>query len=151
MQRIAAHDDGSWSADGADAAPRGALCSRFGQFYAESEELVPAVADAFARGAVDDLAPLVDRSQALTESHLRNTLEETEWLPAAARRLGALAASAFGAGFGGSVWAVARADKAEALLQQWEREYAQRFPARAPTARFFAMRSPAPGARCVLG
>ena len=147
-ERILAKDDGAFVADGS--VPKGALSRRFEQFYAESEELVPAVADAFARGIPSALGVLVDRSQALTQSHLRNTLEETEWLPAAARRLGALAASAFGAGFGGSVWAVAPIDTAETLLRNWEREYAQRFPDRVPTSRFFLMRSPAPGARSVL-
>ena len=63
---------------------------------------------------------------------------------------GAHAASAFGAGFGGSVWAVAPTDKAEALLAAWEAEYLKRFPERAATARFFSMRAPAPGARSVV-
>lgn len=145
--RITARDDGTLAPDGR--APAGALLRRFEQFFCESEQLVPGVAAAMGRADGDALAPLVDRSQALTESHLRNTLEETEWLPAAARRLGALAASAFGAGFGGSVWAVVHAEQAETLLANWEQEYAQRYPQRVAQARFFAMRTPAPGARSV--
>ena len=96
------------------------------------------------------LGKLVDRSQQLTESHLRNTLEETEWLPRAARRLGCVAASAFGAGFGGSVWALASAEHAAELLRRWEGEYAAAFPARQEHARFFAMSAPGPGARSVV-
>ena len=145
--RISALDDGTFAPDGA--APKGALLRRFQQFYEESEQLVPWVGAAFATADADALGTLVDRSQELTTSHLRNTLEETEWLPAAARRLGAHAASAFGAGFGGSVWALAAAEEADTLLQAWEREYAQRYPQRSAQARFFAMRSPAPGARSV--
>ena len=102
------------------------------------------------RRDVDALGPLVERSQHLTETHLRNTLEETEWLPRAARRLGCLAASAFGAGFGGSVWAVAMAKDAEELLRQWESEYVAAYPERREQARFFAMRTPGPGARSVV-
>ena len=151
------------------------FASRPDRFYEESEQLVPWVGAAFkeaseaeraeaeraedepaldslgegAKMAAEGIGTLVDRSQELTATHLCNTLEETEWLPAAARRLGAHAASAFGAGFGGSVWALAAAKEADALLQAWEREYAQQYPQRTAQARFFAMRSPAPGARSV--
>ena len=149
-EAIKAHDDGVWAASDGSVVPRGSLLRRYEQFFTESEELVPGVASLLASDDSAALGVLVDRSQALTESHLRNTLVETEWLPAAARRLGAHAASAFGAGFGGSVWAVAPADKAEALLSAWEAEYLQRFPERAPSARFFTMRAPAPGARSVV-
>ena len=68
--------------------------------------------------------------------------------PAEARRLGALAASAFGAGFGGSVWALSRAEEAEALREKWEAAYLQAFPARSGVATFFVM-APGPGACCV--
>ena len=129
--------------------PDGALCRRFEQFFDESEVLVGGVARALAKGDGAALGSLVDRSQALTESHLKNTLEETEWLPRTARRLGCLAASAFGAGFGGSVWALARAEEAEAMLEGWESAYAEAYPARRAQARFFAMRTPGPGARSV--
>ena len=54
---------------------------------------------------------LVDRSQQLAERRLGNQVPETIELARSARELGARAASAFGAGFGGSVWAlVSRAD-----------------------------------------
>ena len=49
---------------------------------------------------------LVDQSQAATEQLLGNQVPETVWLAREARGLGAIAASAFGAGFGGSVWAL---------------------------------------------
>ena len=188
-KRIASVDDGTYAPNGA--APAGSLVRRFKQFYEESEQLVPWVAEAIRRDDREALGSLVDRSQELTETHLRNTLEETEcaraltkrlgrsapsaapamassqlsvssscipaptpypvrrWLPKAARRLGAVAASAFGAGFGGSVWALADSDAASPLLQAWRSEYAQRFPEREAQARFFEMPTPAPGARCV--
>jgi len=91
---------------------------------------------------------LSQESQRLTVEYLQNTVEETAWLPAEARRLGALAASAFGAGFGGSVWALSRADEAEALREKWEAAYLQAFPARSGVATFFVM-APGPGACCV--
>ena len=155
---IARSDDGTHPSG----LPPGVLCRRYEQFHAESEVIIPAVFEALERvgrreggradePSLEDLSALVDRSQSLTASHLRNTLEETEWLPAAARRLGAIAASAFGAGFGGSVWALVRADEAEDLLARWQREYAQAYPERQIDARFFTMASPAPGACSVVG
>ena len=59
-------------------------------------------------------------------------------MAAAARRLGAAAASAFGAGFGGSVWALVEAVAAEDFLASWEAQYRAEFPEHAPLARFFA-------------
>ena len=50
--------------------------------------------------------------------------------------------------FGGSVWALSRADEAEALREQWEAAYLQAFPARSGVATFFVM-APGPGACCV--
>jgi galactokinase len=58
-------------------------------------------------------------------------------LAASARRLGALAASAFGAGFGGSVWALVEKAKAGDFLARWSREYAAAHPAPAAAAEFF--------------
>jgi galactokinase len=60
-----------------------------------------------------------------------------------ARRLGAAAASAFGAGFGGSVWALVREAESTTFLAAWKEHYLLAFPARAGRATFFAAR---PGA-----
>mmetsp|Transcript_4191 Transcript_4191/g.13546 ORF Transcript_4191/g.13546 Transcript_4191/m.13546 type:complete len:276 (-) Transcript_4191:54-881(-) len=148
LARIASADRGG----GPSGFPAGALARRYEQFHAESEVLIPAVHGALSQREVplSTLASLVDRSQALTASHLRNTLEETEWLPAAARRLGAVAASAFGAGFGGSVWALVEAGRAREILAEWSRAYAEEYPHRQAHARFFAMESPPPGACSVV-
>ena len=122
---------------------------RYEQFHAESEVIIPTVASAFA-GCGENLRVTlsreVERSHALTSSHLRNTLPETDWLPACARRLGAVAASAFGAGFGGSVWALVAAEEASSFREAWSREYTSAYPDRQQYARFFVMDAPAPGA-----
>ena len=82
------------------------------------------------------LGRLVDQSQAMTESLLGNQVRETVWLASFARKLGAAAASAFGAGFGGSVWALVQRTAAESFLQDWQQAYRQQFPARAPQSQF---------------
>jgi len=51
-----------------------------------------------------------------------------------ARELGAVAASAFGAGFGGAVWALVEEGGAEEFAESWLGHYVDRFPARADEA-----------------
>lgn len=121
------------------------LLQRFEHFYAESEQILPAAGDALERGDLAEFGKQVDRSQDLTERLLGNQVPQTVHLARSARRLGALAASAFGAGFGGSVWALARQADADALLQAWEQDYRAAFPADAAHACFFATR-PGPAA-----
>jgi galactokinase len=48
---------------------------------------------------------------------------ETIALAGLARRLGAEAASAFGAGFGGAVWALVDEDESQRFLARWRTEY----------------------------
>lgn len=114
-----------------------ALLARTRQFLLENEELRPAVGDALARGDLKALGPLVDRSQKASEEWLRNQVPETVRLAALARAKGAAAACAFGAGFGGSVWAMVEAARADAFLKRWKRAYLAEFPQHAARARFF--------------
>ncbi len=117
------------------------LLHRFEQFLAESAEIIPEVGDCLARGDVEGIGLLVDRSQRAAERWLGNQVEETVALARSARKLGAAAASAFGAGFGGSVWALVRAREAEEFIERWAREYRRAFPARAPHSEFFLTRA----------
>jgi galactokinase len=48
-----------------------------------------------------------------------------------------MAASAFGAGFGGSVWALVREADAGAFLADWARRYREAHPDEAARAAFF--------------
>jgi galactokinase len=123
------------------------LLNRFDQFVEESDVLVPSVVDLFARGEVDRLGPLVDRSQDAAERLLGNQIAETVALARSARALGALAASAFGAGFGGSVWALVPEAGAAEFEARWASEYRRRFPAVAGSARFFSTRPGPPAQR----
>jgi len=125
--------------------PADALAGRLEQFVLESLDLVPAAAAILARGAVDELGAVADRSQVAAEEWLGNQVPETIALARDARSLGAVAASAFGAGFGGSVWALVNVGDVQPFMQHWAARYAERFPEAAERAEFFA--SPAgPGA-----
>src|SRR5207245_3711462 len=97
------------------------LRPRLEQFLAESWEIIPAAAEALAQGDTTALGPLVDRSQALAAQGLGNQIPETIALARRARELGAAAASAFGAGFGGSGWALVREVDAPEFREGWAR------------------------------
>ena len=118
------------------------LLGRFEHFFVENEQIIPAAGDALAAGA-DGLAEfgrLVDRSQEAAETLLGNQVPQTCFLARTARSLGAAAASGFGAGFGGSVWALVHRDRADALLAEWARRYGEAFPAEGASSSFFLTR-----------
>lgn len=123
----------------------GALRERFEQFFDESEVLTPKLGQAIAAHDVATLGDVSAESHRQTIHYLRNTIPETAWLPQEARRLGALGASAFGAGFGGSCWALVPAAEADAFCAKWREAYLEHFPRWAETCEFFAM-FPGPGA-----
>src|SRR6185436_4179336 len=105
-----------------------ALLDRFDQFLEESERLIPSAMGQLEARDYAAFGAIVDRSQALAETLLGNQIPETIALAAFARQQGASAASSFGAGFGGSVWALVRVEEATAFIDRWSRRYADRFP-----------------------
>ena len=113
------------------------LLDRFDQFHAEANELIPAAGDALERGDMVAFGDLVTRSQSGAERALENQIPETISLVQQARELGALAASAFGAGFGGSVWALVDSKSADLFRDRWRDAYRNAFPMSAPHAEFF--------------
>jgi galactokinase len=125
--------------DGFDAAT---LLNRFDQFVEESRVIIPSAGDALAAGDLSKFGALVDRSQELAERLLCNQVPETAFLARSARELGAVAASAFGAGFGGSVWALVPDDDAERLSAHWATAYRAAFPSR--SAAFLSTRAGGP-------
>lgn len=115
--------------------------ARLEQLHLESELLIPMAAAALRDGDLRALGAAVDRSQRAAETHLRNQIPETVYLARAARALGAVAASAFGAGFGGSVWALVPAAASEAFSNDWREDYVTSFPQHAADAEFFLTRA----------
>ena len=122
-----------------------ALLDRYDQFLEESTRLVSGAGDALERGDLDTFGRTVARSQELAETRLRNQVPETMALAGAAREHGALAASAFGAGFGGSVWALVEKAGVHTFLDRWQNAYRTECPDAAPRSRFFLTR-PGPAA-----
>lgn len=121
------------------------LKNRFEQFLSETYEIVPHAAGAIARGDVAAFGAEVARSQLGAETLLANQTGETIALVRLARDHGAAAASAFGAGFGGSVWALVRTPTAGEFLDAWRDAYRAAYPDAAANAIFFLTRG-GPGA-----
>lgn len=121
-------------------ASAGALEARLEQFAAEALEIVPGAGDAFAASDFSAFGALVDRSQRLAEATLQNQIAETIHLARSARTQGAVAASAFGAGFGGSVWALIESRRAEVFTHEWQASFTASFPERETQAEFFTTR-----------
>jgi galactokinase len=88
---------------------------------------------------------LVDRSQTLTSDLLQNQVPQTVALATLAREAGAVAASAFGAGFGGSVWALVKDSEAAEFLEAWAAAYGKVFGEESGRAIFFTT-DPGPAA-----
>jgi galactokinase len=104
---------------------RNALARRLAHFVAENGR-VPHAARAFAAADADAVGALARDSQREADEWLGNQVAETRVLAVTATDIGAMAASSFGAGFGGSVWALVRGGDAAAFAAAWLREYARR-------------------------
>ncbi len=89
---------------------------------------VPQAAEAFRREDVEAIGALSAASQADADDLLDNQTPETRTLARLARDCGAFASSGFGAGFGGSVWALAPADEAPAFASRWLDAYRTAIP-----------------------
>jgi galactokinase len=118
--------------------PAESLVARFDQFNAEVSEIIPAAGDALAQQDLRAFGELVAASQRGAEDALGNQIPETIALVQQARKLGAVAASAFGAGFGGSVWALVQSSSIQAFARDWSAAYAAAFPNAARHADFFS-------------
>lgn len=96
---------------------------RLEQFLVESLELVPAGASALRRADATGFGEVTAASHALAESALRNQVPPTSAMVRLAGELGAIGASAFGAGWGGSTYAVVPAADAAEFASAWLMRY----------------------------
>ena len=148
LREIAARVDPGGLMDALEAIGRGTsaddadldLPGRFELFFREDQEIIPAVGDALAGGEVDRIGTLVDASHAGAARGLQNQVDQTNFLQRSARELGAIAATYFGAGFGGSVWAMVERGRGEDFRRRWRQGYAERFSEEAELSEFFLTR-----------
>ena len=118
------------------------LSARLAHFIAEDARVPKALA-AIAGADVAGLRVLSDGTQRDADVLLRNQIPETNALAALAHDAGAFAASSFGAGFGGSVWAMVHADDAAAVVERWQAKYLEQHAPAKPVTAFVARPAPA--------
>ncbi len=112
--------------------------------FARETARVPQAAARFAAADCQGLGALAGASQEDATRLLGNQIPETVALAALAYEEGAFAASAFGAGFGGSVWALVSDSDADAFGRAWSGRFRKMFPNRNASEWFAAV--PGPGA-----
>lgn len=121
-----------------------ALLARLDHLALESGTLIPDAWQALVDGDRARFGRAVAKSQEAAETLLGNQVDETVALVRSARDLGALAASSFGAGFGGSVWALVEAADAERFARTWLSRHRRAWPATATRAVAFTTAAGAP-------
>ncbi len=126
-----------------DPFPTPAVLDRVEHFDAESNRLVPAAAAALSNNDLASFGSIAQESQELAERLLGTAVPETSFLTRSARHLGAAAASMFGAGFGGSVWALVKSNQAVDFCERWGAKYREAFPQRAAATFFHTQAGPA--------
>jgi galactokinase len=110
--------------------------------FLHEDPRIPEVLDAVRSQDRERLSRLSNASQADAETLLRNQVPETVALAASARALGAFGASSFGAGFGGSVWALIEREAAATFAESWLAGYRNVFPSRSNATTFVARPGP---------
>ncbi len=102
------------------------LAGRLAHFAGEDRRVGDAML-AIRNGDRDALGRLSAESQSAAEQRLRNQVAETSALVRVARDVGAFAARSFGAGFGGSAWAMVDRDAA-GFAGRWLAAYRREHP-----------------------
>jgi len=118
------------------------LLRRLSHFVAEDGRIPDAVA-AFRDADAGRLGTMSDGSQRDADELLGNQIPETRTLAALARANGAVAASSFGAGFGGSVWAIVPKADAPGFSNAWVAAYRTACPEATNVEWFVTRPSPA--------
>lgn len=118
------------------------LTVRLQAFVNEVYDYIPRAVAALAEGDLETFGHVALESHRNADERLGNQIDETNALVELAMDLGATGASAFGAGFGGSVWALVPTDDAASFAGRWGEAYGSRFPSADPE--FIVTRPSAP-------
>lgn len=113
------------------------LINRLTQFYIETYQIIPQVSEILRRREFDKIGELIDLSHRNADRFLGNQVPETNFLQVNAKEIGVIAASAFGAGFGGSVYALVKKSEADNFKTKWRMNYLKKFPQHKENSQFF--------------
>jgi len=133
----------AWLAPTADGAFSSADLDRRLRHFVRETARAPRAAIAFRDADRAALGELAAESQRDAGELLGNQIPETVLMAKLARHLGAFASSSFGAGFGGSIWALVPKADAVAFGEEWVRAYARQLPEMGQVPWFVARPGPA--------
>jgi len=122
------------------------LPGRVRQFLLEERSTTPKAFQALLWRDARAFGGALSLSHHASRRLLWNIVPEIDFLQRSAVRLGAAGATGFGAGFGGSIFALVEAGRSEGFVRAWREQYSRRYPERAAEASFFVTR-PGPGIR----
>lgn len=105
-----------------------ALSRRLRAFVTEVKVLIPRAVAALQAGDLAEFGKVALESHRNADTNLLNQLPETNALVELAMSEGAVGASAFGAGWGGSVWALVPTAEAQQFTARWASKYRAQFP-----------------------
>lgn len=123
------------------------LTRRLNAFITESEVAIPRAVEALRTGDLAAFGAAADLSHRNADEVLGNQIPETNALQALARELGAIGSAGFGAGFGGSVWALVPTADAERFGDEWLSSYLAKYPQWSSTASIVLTRPGGPARR----
>lgn len=133
LRAIAAHDE--------------KLTRRLNAFITESEVAIPRAIAALRDGDLAAFGAAADLSHRNADEVLGNQIPETNRLQALACELGAIGSAGFGAGFGGSVWALVPTADAAEFGDKWLKAYLAEYPQWEQTASIVVTRPGGPARR----
>jgi galactokinase len=100
-----------------------ALVNRYAHFHEQNTVIIPQAVKALRARDGAAFGKMVSRSHESCKRYLKNISAEIDAVVKCARECGALGASGFGAGFGGSAYAVTERRDAETFIEKWEKAY----------------------------
>lgn len=124
-----------------------ALSARLTAFVTESEVAIPRAIKALEAGDMVAFGKAAELSHRNADEALGNQIPETNRLQSLANELGATASAGFGAGFGGSVWALVPTEQAQEFADRWLSAYVNEFPQVQGTASTIVTRPGGPARR----
>ncbi|MCK4804985.1 MAG: hypothetical protein KAT88_10515, partial [Spirochaetes bacterium] len=103
------------------------LAERAYQFFKETCITAQAV-KCLKEGQIKEFGTLINESHDLSKNYLKNIVPEIDFLQRSANNAGAAGATGFGAGFGGSCYAIVRESHFTDFIEKWKEEYLKKYP-----------------------
>ena len=103
------------------------LTGRACQFFRE-RELIEKAVDFLRESRMEEYGKLLNESHELSREYLKNIAPEVDRLQHLALELGALGATGFGGGFGGSCYALVDEAETKPFIEEWRTAYLKLYP-----------------------